>query len=780
MKKVHSTVSFHRASDRKKLLAEESASSSRSRAFHPPHWPVFLTLLLRCTDSGQLLLCPRPEKTYDVTKKRRGRKRKATDAASEEVGDERAEGAGEKEEEEGEAKGPNEEGAAEDGEDTMLGKRRMDGGGGPSFSAKKRKLHGPKIPKNALMQLNEMRPGLEFRFESQTGPVHAPVFTMAVEVNGQTFRGTGTTKKKAKMMAAEAALQSFVQFRNASEAHHAMGRQVVSSGDFTDEMAEIESTSLFNDFENQGGGGGGGGSGSGSGGGSDSDAPNSESSGGGAVTNGSTRKAPRTKAHVPAQPGDKNPVMILNEMRPGVKYEFVSETGESHSKCFTMALELDGQRFQGSGRNKKVAKSRAAQAALMKVFGLDFSFEPGTQPVPGDDQQTSALSDLVCKLVLEKFGELTNNFTTPTARRKVLAGIVMTCDPESVPPEVGQEAQVICVSTGTKCINGEYMSSQGTSLNDCHAEVVARRSLLRFLYTQLQLHVAEDPQAARRSVLEPRGDGRGFCLREGVKFHLYISTAPCGDARIFSPHEREGDESDKHPNRRARGQLRTKIESGEGTIPVRSAATVQTWDGVMQGERLLTMSCSDKITRWNVLGLQGSLLGLFIEPVYLDSLVLGSLYHGDHLSRAVYSRINCLASSPELTPPFRFNRPFLSGISNPESRQPGKAPNNSVNWTLGDLALEVVNPTTGRTEQGSESRLSKHNLFALYGTIIKRLPTLVELPDPSNPPHVYGEAKAAHTRYQVLKSELFQAFHKMGLGSWVQKPLESDQFELPI
>ncbi len=230
----------------------------------------------------------------------------------------------------------------------------------------------------------------------------------------------------------------------------------------------------------------------------------------------------------------------------------------------------------------------------------------GLLPVaPGDGTLLlpQVLADRVAKLVQTKFSDLTNGFTSPYARRKVLAGVVMTTGDDI------DDAQVICVTTGTKCINGEYMSDTGLSLNDCHAEVIARRCLRRYFYTQLDLLV--DPGTTDQSIFRRIEDGPGLKLKENIKFHLYISTSPCGDARIFAPHENgsEGTDTsgDRHPNRKARGQLRTKIESGEGTIPVRSSAGIQTWDGVLQGERLLTMSCSDKIARWNVVGVQGQL-----------------------------------------------------------------------------------------------------------------------------------------------------------------------------
>ncbi|XP_034720740.1 double-stranded RNA-specific editase 1-like isoform X1 [Etheostoma cragini] len=649
---------------------------------------------------------------------------------------------------------------------------------------KRKKVTGPILPKNALMQLNEIKQGLQYKLLSQTGPVHAPVFVMTVEVNGLLFEGSGPTKKKAKLNAAEKALRSFVQFPNASEAHMAMGRTLSVHTDFTSDQADFPDM-LFNAFETSG----------------PVDNPfhlASNSSLGISFCSFGIKYpmppspvpplspdpmgAPLTphpmRAPIPPFPSafmsrtsSKNPVMILNELRPGLKYEFVSEFGVSHSKNFVMSVTVDAQNFQGSGQNKRLAKVRAAQAALFSLFNMKLDQAPCRQPIPREGLQLhlpQVLADAVSRLVVEKFSELTEDFTAPHAQRKVLAGVVMTTGADV------KEAQVICVSTGTKCINGEYMSDRGLALNDCHAEILARRSLVRFLYSQLEHFLSDQEEEQQKSIFSQCEHGRGFRLKENVQFHLYISTSPCGDARIFSPHEATmEDQGDRHPNRKARGQLRTKIESGEGTIPVGSSHTLQTWDGVLQGERLLTMSCSDKIARWNVLGLQGSLMSYFTEAVYFSSIILGSLYHADHCSRAMYQRISEIQDLPQS---FSLNRPLLSGITNAEARHPGKAPNFGVNWTLGDVAVEVINATTGKDNLGRPSRLCKHALFSRWMHLHCKLASSLRIR--TGRPGSYQEAKAAAVEYHSAKQTLFRAFHTTGLGTWVKKPVETDQFAI--
>lgn len=68
------------------------------------------------------------------------------------------------------------------------------------------------------------------------------------------------------------------------------------------------------------------------------------------------------------------------------------------------------------------------------------------------------------------------------------------------------------------------------------------------MYTQLEMHSSSE--TASQSIFVRDGPDKKFKLKDGIKFHLYINTAPCGDARIFSPHEEtHGGGLDKHPNR---------------------------------------------------------------------------------------------------------------------------------------------------------------------------------------------------------------------------------------
>ena len=97
--------------------------------------------------------------------------------------------------------------------------------------------------------------------------------------------------------------------------------------------------------------------------------------------------------------------------------------------------------------------------------------------------------------------------------------------------DIAGSCSVISLSSGTKCINGESLSLDGLSLNDCHAEIIVRRALVFWLYQQLENALKSEAETAD-TILEFDEVEGGFKLKPRVSLHLFISTAPCGDARF--------------------------------------------------------------------------------------------------------------------------------------------------------------------------------------------------------------------------------------------------------
>uniref|UniRef100_A0A3Q3WBW4 Uncharacterized protein n=1 Tax=Mola mola TaxID=94237 RepID=A0A3Q3WBW4_MOLML len=211
---------------------------------------------------------------------------------------------------------------------------------------------------NAVMRLNQYRPGLDYRLTSQTGPVHEPVFTMAVDLNGKTYEATGPSKRAAKLNVATKVLQD-LGLPTGSESK-------LESTDTEDESVKSALTHLTAIFPIQ------------------------------QILQGPIL----TK-------NGKNPVMELNEKRRSLKYELSAETGGSHEKCFVMEVEVDGQKFKGRGSNKKEAKAYAALAALEKLFPDDDDL---TNTIRNPAKKKVTYTDMVINVFYDSSSSYCPNF----------------------------------------------------------------------------------------------------------------------------------------------------------------------------------------------------------------------------------------------------------------------------------------------------------------------------------------------------------------------------------
>ncbi|KAM6989420.1 double-stranded RNA-specific editase B2-like isoform 2-T2 [Tautogolabrus adspersus] len=622
--------------------------------------------------------------------------------------------------------------------------------------------------KNALVQLNELRPGLRYEIVSKSGPLHAPVFSVGVEVNGFQFEGVGRTKKQAKMRAAELALRSFIQFPNASQAHATMGNFTSNRTDFTADKLDI-SDSLLKEFEpslRENG-----------------DLMHCNTAKKGVFSSIYDRRRlirltldlvsstnPKRQALTTSLFRHLSPVLLLNELRPGLRYMCVTERVHGRPmRSFVIVVRVEGKVFEGCGHSKRQAKAQAAAAALQDIYNICPGPERriiGLQGSRTKNQLPQFFAESISNLVREKYTELTESCpSTSHARHKVLAGIVMTRGFDL------RSARVVSLATGTKCLDSDNVSDHGGTLRDCHAEAVSRRALVRFLYAQLELLLCKQADCEERSIFVPNkvgsdnGGSSSFRLQDGVLFHMYVSSSPCGDARLNCPYETTA----AFHSRRFRCHLRVKVDGGEGTLPFTARRANQKRDGAALGKPLVTMSCTDKMAKWSVLGLQGALLSHLVEPVYLHSLTVGTLSHTGHLCRAMTRR---LAPVKHLPFPYRRQQLLLGCLSSRDVRPAGKAPNVSVNWSCGDEALEEISTSTGRKkDSGTPSRLCRRSMFARW----QRLQQQILGADATS--GTYSGSKMAAGQYQRAMQQFISALQGGGLGTWLRKPQELCNFD---
>ena len=165
---------------------------------------------------------------------------------------------------------------------------------------------------------------------------------------------------------------------------------------------------------------------------------------------------------------------------------------------------------------------------------------------------------------------------------------------------------VAAFATGTKCVPMANRARDGGAIGDCHAEVLARRALTRWL--QREYAEARDGRASVFEVTRERGAGcdeetawdeilgagNRVRMRAGVEVHAYCSQSPCGDASVFElPSEARRSDGGADPER---------------DRPTQEVGAVRWKPG--RGAPSFCLSCSDKMCRWQIHGLQGTLMRL--------------------------------------------------------------------------------------------------------------------------------------------------------------------------
>lgn len=246
-------------------------------------------------------------------------------------------------------------------------------------------------------------------------------------------------------------------------------------------------------------------------------------------------------------------------------------------------------------------------------------------------------------------------------------------------------------------------SDNGMAIRDCHAEILARRAFKHWLLCEFERCIDSQHKNEEERFTSTYFDfypvDRKLDVKKNTEFYFYVSSAPCGNAcvRRWAKSSRETFQSNLpldcapsephppfHAHAKEEGQVAVSWKKGSGCI----------------------LSCSDKILRWNVLGLAGRRLRTMTKtPIYLSGIVIGRKFSRRHAERALCCRLSTTDIPLRLRQ--RLHHPAVmcsaevydKGVLSAE----GAAFSSACAWWTCDGSSESICGTTGRPEHSVES-----------------------------------------------------------------------------